>query len=170
MADTKTYLYSVSPRKTITGLSNVAAFRSPKSLFLTLEDVKICLEKATVYRRFANEGRVEKVTIGNYERLHNDVFMTEEEYNEFKKHEPGKNASTVKKEEPPKTSDTALDDKKEAEPVKESAPVEEKKEGSAIVSEDDKADEKADESKDEELYESDEDEEVLKDEEAAEED
>ena len=158
MADTKTYLYSVNPRKTITGLANIPSFRSPRSLFLTLEDVKICVEKATVYRRFANEGRLEKVTIGNYERLHNDVFMTEEEYEKFKANELGKNSSTVKEE--PQTASTPLKDDKgqtdETPAKEESVPVEEKKESDVATSEDPV------DAESEELYESDEDEVIEK--------
>lgn len=118
----KTYLYSVNPRRTVTGLKNVKAFRSPKSLFLTLDDVKECLKNASVHRRFANEGIFEKVTIGNCERLHNDRFMTEEEYEEFKKNQLSKNSATVKaqpkqeevkKVEAPKVEEKVVEEKKE---------------------------------------------------------
>lgn len=77
------YLYSVHPRKPIKNLSNVSVIRVPKSLSLTLEDVLICLKSAIVYRRFANENKIERVTILNAERLHNAKFMTEEEYEKF---------------------------------------------------------------------------------------
>ena len=77
------YLYSVHPRKPIKNLSDVAVIRAPKSLSLTLEDVLTCLKSAVVYRRFANENRIERVTILNAERLHNAKFMTEEEYEKF---------------------------------------------------------------------------------------
>lgn len=77
------YLYSVHPRKPIKNLSNVPVIRVPKSLSLTLEDVLTCLKSAVVYRRFANENRIERVTILNAERLHNAKFMTEEEYEKF---------------------------------------------------------------------------------------
>ena len=77
------YLYSVHPRKPIKNLSNVAVIRVPKSLSLTLEDVLTCLKSAVVYRRFANENKIERVTILNAERLHNAKFMTEEEYEKF---------------------------------------------------------------------------------------
>lgn len=77
------YLYSVHPRKPIKNLSDVAIIRVPKSLSLTLEDVLTCLKSAVVYRRFANENKIERVTILNAERLHNAKFMTEEEYEKF---------------------------------------------------------------------------------------
>ena len=156
MADTKTYLYSVNPRKTITGLSKVAPFRSPKSLFLTLDDVKACLEKATVYRRFANEGRVEKVTIGNVDRLHNDVFMTEKEFEEFKVSELGKNSATVKKEKSQPASEAPKVETKAEEPkIEESVPVD-------VKEEDASSKENVSSVESEEIYESDEDEEVEK--------
>ena len=71
-----TYLYSVNPKKII-------PIRSPRSLYLTKEQVMICLKSGTVYRRFAAENRNERVTILNLDRLHNDKFMTEEEYKAF---------------------------------------------------------------------------------------
>lgn len=77
------YLYSVHPRKPIKNLSDIAVIRVPKSLSLTLEDVLTCLKSAVVYRRFANENRIERVTILNAERMHNAKFMTEEEYEKF---------------------------------------------------------------------------------------
>jgi hypothetical protein len=78
------YLYSVNPKKVIKDLPTLP-IRSPKSLSLTKEEVKICLKCGSVYRRFANEKRNERVTISNIDRLHNAKFMTEEEYEEYKK-------------------------------------------------------------------------------------
>ena len=74
------FLYTVNPRKVITGLSGVNAIRTAKSLFLTKEDVKICLQKATVYRRFANEGINERVTVGNIDRLHRENYVSEKDW------------------------------------------------------------------------------------------
>ena len=74
------FLYTVNPRKVITGLSGVNAIRTAKSLFLTKEDVKICLQKATVYRRFANEGINERVNVGNIDRLHRENYVSEKEW------------------------------------------------------------------------------------------
>ena len=74
------FLYTVNPRKVITGLSGANAIRSPKSLFLTKEDVKLCLQKATVYRRFAAEDKIERVTIGNIDRLHRENYVSEEDW------------------------------------------------------------------------------------------
>ena len=76
----KSYLYTVHPKRAITGLEGVKVIRTAKSLMLTKEDVKICLQKASVYRRFAPEGKIERVTIGNIDRLHNDKYITEEEW------------------------------------------------------------------------------------------
>ena len=77
-----TYLYSVNPKKIIKDLPTLP-IRSPRSLYLTKEQVMICLKSGTVYRRFAAENRNERVTILNIDRLHNDKFMTEEEYKAF---------------------------------------------------------------------------------------
>ena len=77
-----TYLYSVNPKKIIKDLPTLP-IRSPRSLYLTKEQVLICLKSGTVYRRFAAENRNERVTILNVDRLHNDKFMTEEEYKAF---------------------------------------------------------------------------------------
>ena len=77
----KSFLYTVNPRKVITGLSGVNAIRTSKSLFLTKEDVKICLQKASVYRRFAQEGINERVTIGNIDRVHREHYISEEDWN-----------------------------------------------------------------------------------------
>lgn len=74
------FLYTVNPRKVITGLSGVNAIRTAKSLFLTKEDVKICLQKATVYRRFANEGINERVNVGNIDRLHRENYISEKDW------------------------------------------------------------------------------------------
>ena len=73
-------IYTVNPRKVITGLSGVNAIRTAKSLFLTKEDVKICLQKATVYRRFANEGINERVNVGNIDRLHRENYVSEKDW------------------------------------------------------------------------------------------
>lgn len=78
-----TYLYTVNPRKPIKGITGVSILRNPKSLQLTKEDVYTCLKTASVYRRFANEGLIKRVTTANVDRLHNDKYMDEEEYEKF---------------------------------------------------------------------------------------
>ena len=80
MDNNETFLYTVNPRKVIVGLSGVKAIRSAKSLHLTKEDVLACLKKATVYRRFSNEGMNVRVTPSNVDRLHNAKFISEEEW------------------------------------------------------------------------------------------
>ena len=80
MNEESVFLYTVNPRKVITGLSGVNTIRTSKSLFLTKEDVKICLQKATVYRRFAAEGINERVTIGNIDRLHREKYISEKNW------------------------------------------------------------------------------------------
>lgn len=75
------YLYSVNPRKVIKDLPATRPIRAPRSLYLTKEQVLICMKSGSVYRRFANVGKIERVTLGNLDRLHQGVYMTEEEYN-----------------------------------------------------------------------------------------
>jgi len=79
------FLYSVYPKKPIKGiLENGRVINSGKSLNLTIDQVKACMQCGTVYRWFANENRIERVTSANMERLHNEKFMTEDEYEAFK--------------------------------------------------------------------------------------
>ncbi len=80
MADESVFLYTVNPRKVITGLSGCNAIRTSKSLFLTKEDVKVCLQRASVYRRFAAEDVVERVNIGNIDRLHRENYVSEADW------------------------------------------------------------------------------------------
>lgn len=80
------YIYSINPKKIIKFLCGkpiVPAIRNSRSLSLTKEEVRECLKYGTVYRRFANESRNERVTTRNIDRLHNAKFMTEEEYEKF---------------------------------------------------------------------------------------
>ena len=79
------FLYSVFPKMLIRNLPGVSAFRTQKSLSLTKDEVKYCLKFGTVYRRFVNESKNERVTLENIDRLHNDRYMTEVEYEAFKK-------------------------------------------------------------------------------------
>ena len=115
-----TFLYEVRPFRVITGLEGVNFIRSPKSLFLTKDDVIKCLEKGAVYRRFANEGRVERVDIGSVDRFHNEKYMTEEEFEEFKKNGGLVETAKVEVTEPVKEEAPAV---VEPEPVKEEVPV-----------------------------------------------
>ena len=74
------FLYSVNPRRVITGLSEIKAIRTPKSVLLSKDEVYTCLKKATVYRRFASEGINERVTIANVDRVHRANYISEEEW------------------------------------------------------------------------------------------
>lgn len=128
----ETYLYSVHPKRPITDLSGVGFLRVPKSLQLTKEDVKKCLEKAVVYRRFANEGGKEvRVTINDIDRLHNAKYMTEEEYKEFLANGLSEGAGKVVVEEAPVEEEAEEAHVK----VKEEAEVEEKPEENKLDTE-----------------------------------
>ena len=105
MSENNMFLYTVKPRKTIIGLSgSTKVIRTNKSVYLTKEDVYLCLKSAIVYRRFANEQRNERVTILNIDRLHNEKFMTEEQYKEYKQNlKDGQRGSVIVEE--PKVED-----------------------------------------------------------------
>ena len=121
--EAKSYLYSVHPKRIIKGLESVDVIRAPKSLYLTLEDVKKCIRLGTVYRRFSSSD-IARVNTANVERLHNEKHMNDDEYKQFliaqssagqqtvTKHEDAKQPEHEKKETRPVA---ANEDKKEAE-------------------------------------------------------
>ena len=84
MEDIK-YAYQIHPKKPIRALPEFGLIRTKRTLMLTKEQVKKVLPFASVYRRF-NHDTVERVTIYNLDRLHNERLMTEEEYNIFTTH------------------------------------------------------------------------------------
>ena len=76
------YLYTIKPKHIIKDKSiSEVPIRTPRSIMLSKEQVIKCLKIAAVYRRFPD--RNEKVISTNVDRLHNEVYMTEEEYEEF---------------------------------------------------------------------------------------
>ena len=103
------FLYTVKPRKAIVGLSGSKVVRTNKSLYLTKEDVLICLKNATVYRRFANEGINERVTIDNVDRVHRENYIAESDWDAYCAQEKSKDHGTVKVP----VVDPVDDDKKE---------------------------------------------------------
>lgn len=106
------FLYSVYPKKPIKGLlPNGRSVNGPKSLQLTKEEAISCMKFGTVYRRYA-DNRNERVTTINIDRLHNDTFITEEEW---KKKENVK--ETVQQVE--EVKETVAEKEKPVEPVKE---------------------------------------------------
>lgn len=84
MEEIEVYLYSVNPKRVIKGLSGAQDIRSPRSLLLTKEDVLKCLPLGSVYRRFAAEGRNERVTIDTVDRFHRANYITEAEWEAMK--------------------------------------------------------------------------------------
>lgn len=70
--------YQVNTRMPIVGLS-VGDIKSPKTLELTKEDVLICVKKAPVFRRF-RDGKLVRVGAYNLDRLHNEEFIDEKEW------------------------------------------------------------------------------------------
>ena len=111
------YLYTVYVSRPIIGLS-IGELRTPKSLMLSKEDVLKCIQSAPVYRRFSANNSV-KVTPLNIDRLHNENFMTEEEYEKF--------LSSKLSENRGKVEEIKVDNTKEDEAVEEvvDEPVEE---------------------------------------------
>ena len=127
--EAKSYLYSVHPKRIIKGLESVDVIRAPKSLYLTLEDVKKCIRLGTVYRRFSSSD-IARVNTANVERLHNEKHMNEDEYKQFliaqssagqqtvTKHEDVKQSEPEKKETTPAAAVVVNEEKKaESDPV-----------------------------------------------------
>ena len=141
-----TFLYSVSPKKPIKGiLENGRPINSSKSLQLTLDQVQKCMACGSVYRWFANEDKLERVTSLNMERLHNEKFMTEEEFAEFKLNGVAGNAGKVVDvvEEPAPVVEEAKVEEEVAAPAADETPVEEVKVEEAPVVEEEKVEEVA---------------------------
>lgn len=117
--EAKSYLYSVHPKRIIKGLESVDVIRAPKSLYLTLEDVKKCIRLGTVYRRFSSSDIV-RVNTANVERLHNEKHMNEDEYKQFLIAQSSAGQQTVTKHEEVKqpekkeTTHVAANEDKEA--------------------------------------------------------
>ena len=90
------FLYSVFPKKPIKGvLEDGRPINNRKSLNLTIDQVKQCMACGTVYRWFANDNKLERVTALNMERLHNATFMTEEEFEASKFDSVSKSTGSV---------------------------------------------------------------------------
>lgn len=80
------YLYTINPKKIIKRLADEPLnppLKTPKTLNLTKEQVRDAIRYGSVYRRFANENRNERVTTINIDRLHNAKYMSGEEYEKF---------------------------------------------------------------------------------------
>lgn len=103
------YKYSIIPVSVvkIESLGKVG-IRTPKTLDLTLDEVKSCLKKARVFRRFS-QSHIEKVTVSNCERLHNAEFIPEDKYKDFLANKKSEDRGTVKS--------TNTDNKKDKEVV-----------------------------------------------------
>ena len=96
MSEEVKYLYTIHPRRPIKCLSEVPVLRVPKTLALTKDDVRKCLKLAAVWRRFDNGDNLVRVVPSSVDRLHNEKFMTEEEYKKFVLNQKGINHGTVK--------------------------------------------------------------------------
>lgn len=133
MSENNMFLYTVKPRKTIIGLSgSTKVIRTNKSLYLTKEDVYLCLKSATVYRRFANEGFNERVTIDDVDRVHREFYISPEDWKKFQAEEKSANHGTVvvpneeiiepeilKESEHCETTDEIVETEKASNPVEE---------------------------------------------------
>ena len=102
----QTYLYEVRPHKIITGIHGVPYIRTPRAVYLTKDEVLICLQKGSVYRRFANLDKLERVTVTNVDRLHNEKFISEEEWIGTKKEDTPVAPPVEPKQEEPKKEET----------------------------------------------------------------
>lgn len=77
------FAYQVNPKKPIRSLPEFGLIRTNKTLMLTKEQALKAMEGASLYRRF-NHDTVIRVTSLNIDRLHNEKFMDEKEYEIFK--------------------------------------------------------------------------------------
>lgn len=73
------FTYSINPRR-IFRLDG-ATYRTPTTLKLTKEEVLEAIKTGPVYRRFTNEGFNKRVTGLNLDRLHNERYISEQEWN-----------------------------------------------------------------------------------------
>ena len=94
------FLYTIHPKRAITGLTNIGTVRTAKSLFLTKEDVYVALKGASVYRRFANIGKNERVNVGNVDRLHRAEYISEEDWEKLQIAEAAKGNREIHIEPP----------------------------------------------------------------------
>ena len=75
------YLYTVNPKRVIRNLNeNIPMLRISKSLYLTKEEVLKCLDFGSVYRRFSNYGKLEKVTKYDIDRVHRSNYISAEDW------------------------------------------------------------------------------------------
>ena len=81
------YLYTVYPKKPIRNINEtLPLLRVPKSLYLIKEEVSKCFENgASIYRRFSNEGIVEKFNKYEIDRVHRDKYISREDWEEIRK-------------------------------------------------------------------------------------
>jgi hypothetical protein len=108
--------YQVNTIMPILGLS-CGTIMVPSTVKLTKEDVSLCIKKAPTFRRFSSNKLV-KVTPSTIDRLHNEVFMTEEEYEAFLVKQGDNRGKVNSVEEAP----APVVEEKVEEPVKEEAP------------------------------------------------
>ena len=75
------FLYTVYPRRPIKNLNElIPIIRVPKTLSLNKEEVLKCFECGNVYRRFSNDGKVEKITKYDVDRVHRPVYISPTEW------------------------------------------------------------------------------------------
>lgn len=88
------YLYTVHPKRPLK-IEGVGVVRTPKTLSLTKEDVKLAIKGASVYRRFANIGINERVTTLNIDRLHRAEYISEKDWEQVKINEASEGHAEV---------------------------------------------------------------------------
>ena len=79
----ETYLYEIIKVIRPIKLDHGVEIFGPKSLYLTKEDVKDCLNFSYINRRFSDHEPV-RVTTANLDRLHNPTFISENDWDELK--------------------------------------------------------------------------------------
>lgn len=157
------FLYTVKPRKAIIGLSgSTSVIRTNKSVYLTKEDVFLCLKSATVYRRFANEGFNERVTIDDVERVHRENYISPEDWEKFLVAQKAEGAGSVVVHENETPVAPPVEDNNESKQSEDSSVEDENKEDTVVVDESTDIEEDSQAVKENEEVESDDDDEIEK--------
>lgn len=118
----ETYVYTVVPKRPIRGVVKGKIITKESNLFLTKDEVLLCLKHGPVYRKFYHPDKPEKVTPSNLDRLHRAEHLTEEQYNALLEKE------SVDEEEPEVQEEVV-----EESPVEEDVEVEEPAEEVEVI-------------------------------------
>lgn len=124
------YLYTIYPKKPIKNLNeSLPLIRVSRSLFLNKEEVLKCFECGSVYRRFSNDGIVEKFNKYEIDRVHRPNYISREDWAKIQKNTETDtlvvNGVAAAEEPQPEKQEEKVEEVKEEIINEEVAPVEE---------------------------------------------